>query len=41
MVQTIRVITPIKIEGAEVIDPKPKNEKATSIIIFIISTSSR
>ena len=24
MVQTIRVITPIKIEGAEVIDPKPK-----------------
>ena len=23
MVQTIRVITPIKIEGAEVIDPKP------------------
>ena len=24
MVQTIRVVTPIKIEGAEVIDPKPK-----------------
>ena len=24
MVQTIRVITPIKIEGAEVIEPKPK-----------------
>ena len=24
IVQTIRVITPIKIEGAEVIDPKPK-----------------
>ena len=24
MVQTIRVITPIRIEGAEVIDPKPK-----------------
>ena len=24
MVQTIRVITPIKIEGAEVIDPKPQ-----------------
>ena len=24
MIQTIRVITPIKIEGAEVIDPKPK-----------------
>ena len=24
MVQTIRVITPIKIEGAEVIDPNPK-----------------
>ena len=24
MVQTISVITPIKIEGAEVIDPKPK-----------------
>ena len=24
MVQTIRVITPIKIEGAEVIDPKSK-----------------
>ncbi len=24
MVQTIRVITPLKIEGAEVIDPKPK-----------------
>ena len=24
MVQTIRVITPIKIEGAEVINPKPK-----------------
>ena len=24
MVQTIRVITPIKIEGAEVVDPKPK-----------------
>ena len=23
MIQTIRVITPIKIEGAEVIDPKP------------------
>ena len=33
MIQTIRVITPLKIEGAEVIDPKPKNEKATSIII--------
>ena len=27
MVQTIRVITPIKIEGAEVIDPKPKKWK--------------
>ena len=25
MIQTIRVITPIKIEGAEVIDPKPKS----------------
>ena len=24
MIQTIRVVTPIKIEGAEVIDPKPK-----------------
>ena len=24
MVQNIRVVTPIKIEGAEVIDPKPK-----------------
>ena len=24
MIQTIRVITPIKIEGAEVVDPKPK-----------------
>ena len=24
MIQAIRVITPIKIEGAEVIDPKPK-----------------
>ena len=24
IVQTIRVITPIKIEGAEVVDPKPK-----------------
>ena len=24
IVQTIRVITPLKIEGAEVIDPKPK-----------------
>ena len=24
MVQTIRVVTPIKIEGAEIIDPKPK-----------------
>ena len=24
MVQTIRVVTPIKIEGAEVIDPKSK-----------------
>ena len=24
MVQTIRVVTPIKIEGAEVIDTKPK-----------------
>ena len=24
MIQTIRVITPIKIEGAEVIEPKPK-----------------
>ena len=24
LVQTIRVITPIKIEGAEVIEPKPK-----------------
>ena len=24
MIQTIRVITPIKIEGAEVIDPKPQ-----------------
>ena len=24
MVQTIRVVTPIRIEGAEVIDPKPK-----------------
>ena len=24
MVQTIRVVTPIKIEGAEVIEPKPK-----------------
>ena len=24
MVQTIRVVTPIKIEGAEVIDPKPQ-----------------
>ena len=24
MVQTIRVITPLRIEGAEVIDPKPK-----------------
>ena len=24
MVQTIRVVTPIKIEGDEVIDPKPK-----------------
>ena len=24
MVQTIRVVTPIKIEGPEVIDPKPK-----------------
>ena len=24
MVQTIRVVTPIKIEGAEVIDPKAK-----------------
>ena len=24
MVQTIRVVTPLKIEGAEVIDPKPK-----------------
>ena len=33
MVQTIMVITPIKIEGAEVIDPKSKNEKATSIVI--------
>ena len=25
MIQTIRVVTPIKIEGAEVIDPKPKS----------------
>ena len=24
MIQTIRVVTPIKIEGAEVIDPKSK-----------------
>ena len=28
MVQTIRVITPIKIEGAEVIDPKSKKWKS-------------
>ena len=27
MIQTIRVVTPIKIEGAEVIDPKPKKWK--------------
>ena len=28
MIQTIRVITPIKIEGAEVIDPKPQKSKS-------------
>ena len=36
MIQTIRVVTPIKIEGAEVITLNLKNEKATSIIITCI-----
>ena len=39
MIQTIRVVTPIKIEGAEVIDPNLKNEKTTSISISCIRTS--
>ena len=39
MVQTIRVETPIKIEGAEVIDPKSKNEKTFAIFVSCISTS--
>ena len=37
MVQTIRVITPIKIEGAEVIDPKPKKMKKLLPFIFLVS----
>ena len=37
MVQTIRVETPIKIEGAEVIDPKSKKMKKLLPFIFAVA----
>ena len=39
MVQTIRVITPIKIEGAEVIDPKPKKMKKLLPLLLLVPMS--